>query len=30
MLQLSKIDNQHKRLFELADEIYTIVSVNDG
>ncbi|ACO86279.1 bacteriohemerythrin [Clostridium botulinum] len=27
---ISKIDNQHKRLFELADEIYTIVSVNDG
>ncbi|EJO5348763.1 hemerythrin family protein [Clostridium botulinum] len=27
---ISKIDNQHKRLFELADKIYTIVSVNDG
>ncbi|NFJ54336.1 bacteriohemerythrin [Clostridium botulinum] len=27
---ISKIDNRHKRLFELADEIYTIVSVNDG
>lgn len=27
---VTKIDQQHKRLFELADEIYSIISINDG